>query len=124
VILSNDTQTSEYSQSFTYGNSLSYYVTLASTPNPQAPIDTAFSFTLFDGNFNPVSNPNSPSGQAFTINIDGTTGNQTLATYFPPPPILVGQVIPEPSSVVLLGVGVGVVAGWGRWRGRRGRCAA
>jgi hypothetical protein len=120
VIMTNDQTFNDYLQTFTYGTQMSFDVTLASAPNPLVPIDTTFSFFLYDANGNPISNANSPSGEAFDININGQTGAETLVPYFPPPPITIKGTIPEPSSVLQLGAGLGALVGWSRRR-RRGR---
>ena len=95
-------------------------MTLTSTAGNSSSPDTAFAFYLFDANGNPISNSNSPSREAFDIIISGQTGGTTLVHYYPPPPMTVATTsVPEPSSMVLMGMGLGAVAGWGRRLGRR-----
>jgi PEP-CTERM motif len=102
-----------YFQSLTFGTFIDYIVTLTSTAGDPSSADTTFSFYLFDANGNPISNSNSPSGEAFDINIEGPSGTfDPPAVFFPPPPITLVQingVVPEPSSIVLLGIGLGAI---------------
>jgi PEP-CTERM motif len=99
-----------YFESLTYGTFLSYQVTLTSTPGDMSSADTLYSLYLFDASGNPISGPNSPSGEAFDINIQGPSGAfDAPVIYSPPPPITVipeNANVPEPSSVVLLGAGL------------------
>ncbi len=107
-----------YFETLTYQTFLSYQVTFTSTPGNSSSPDTTFAFYLFDASGNPISHSNSPSGEAFDININGQTGRATLVPYYPPPPItVVPASVPEPSSMMLMGMGA--VVGWGRWLGRR-----
>jgi hypothetical protein len=119
VVLMNDQTFNDYFESFTYKSKMSFFVTLAASAPSTIPIDTTFSFFLFDQNGNPISNSNSPSGEAFDLNINGLTGVATLVPYYPPPPIVILQGVPEPSSVLLLGLGAAAVVGLGRLRGAR-----
>ncbi|HZW34638.1 MAG TPA: NF038129 family PEP-CTERM protein [Isosphaeraceae bacterium] len=105
-----------YFETLTYGSTLSFQVTLSSTAGSPSSADTLFAFYLFDSAGNPVSGPNSPSGEILDINIQGPSGTFDTPVTYPPPAITLISV-PEPSSVVLLGLGAGVVAGLGRWRG-------
>ncbi|MFI5455755.1 MAG: NF038129 family PEP-CTERM protein [Isosphaerales bacterium] len=111
-----------YSESLVYGSSLSFHVTLSSNPGSSSSADTLFAFYLFDANGNPVSGPNSPSGEILDINIQGPSGTFDTPVTYPPPAITATQMsssVPEPSSMVLLGVGLGAIVGWSRWRGWR-----
>lgn len=119
VIAMNDQTFNDYFETFTYGSQLSFFVTLAASAPSSIPIDTTFSFFLYDQNGNPISNSSSPSGEALDLNIDGLTGVATLVGYFPPPPIVVLAGVPEPSGVLLLGLGGAVLAGLG-WLRRGG----
>jgi hypothetical protein len=93
-------------EALTYGTSLTFQVTLTSTAGTSSSADTLFSFYLFDANGNPISSSNSPSGEALDINIEGPSGAfDPPVLYSPPPTIIVTQAVPEPSSVVLLGLG-------------------
>jgi hypothetical protein len=119
VVLKNDQTFNDYYEAFTYKSKMSFFVTLAASAPSTIPIDTTFSFFLYDRNGNPISNSNSPSGEAFDLNINGLTGAATLVPYYPPPTMTVLQGVPEPSSVLLLGLGATAVAGLGRLRGPR-----
>jgi hypothetical protein len=102
---------SMYFESLTYGHTLSYQVTLTGAGLSKA-ADTLFSFYLFDSVGNPVSGPSSPSGEILDINIQGPTGVIDTPVTYPPPPITVTTAsVPELSGVVLLGVGLGAMAG-------------
>ena len=63
-----------YYESVTYGDSLTFQVTLTSTPGDMSAADTLFSFYLLDANGNPISSSASPSGEALDINIEGASG--------------------------------------------------
>jgi len=111
-----------YFEALTYGSSLSFQVALSSTPGSSSSADTLFAFYLFDSSGNPVSGPNSPSGEILDINIQGPSGAFDTPVTYSPPTITatqVSSVVPEPSSMVLLGVGLGAIVGWSRWRGGR-----
>ena len=98
-----------YYESVTYGDSLTFQVTLTSTPGDMSAADTLFSFYLLDANGNPISSSASPSGEALDINIEGASGAfDAPVTYAPPPSSItvVGQAVPEPSSIVMFGVGL------------------
>jgi hypothetical protein len=106
-----------YSEGFTYGSSISFQVTLTTTPGAVSSADTLFSFYLFDVNGNPLSNSNSPSGELLDINIHGPSGTFDAPVTFGPPTItatLVTAGVPEPSSLLLLGISVGTLLAWSR----------
>ena len=105
-------------QNFTFGNSLSFDVTLSgnlANPNPGA----EFSLTLYDQNGNPVlsANPNYPGVVTIDVNSDGTqtvtVGSQASAT---PGGVAAS---PEPSSMVLLSACMVGLGGCWLWRKRR-----
>ena len=126
VIMDNQNP-SLYFETTTYASALSFQVTLSSTAGTTSSADTLFAFYLFDSTGAPVSGPGSPSGEILDINIQGPSGAFDTPVTYPPPTITVTQVIsvvPEPSSMVLLGVGLGASMGWGRWRRRRNDRAA
>ncbi len=120
VFMDNGSGFADYFHPFTYGSFLSFYLTLSlPIPNPGAATGTTFSFLMYS---DPYGNNSIPAGggPAFTINVDPAAGPGQPQQYIPPPTLIIGQgSVPEPSSVVLLGVALAGSAGWAcRRRGR------
>ena len=112
LTLDNGTATNELTQGFTFGTSIAFLVTLSGPavggPAPGPEDGSTFAFTLFDDSGTPFSS--GPGGSIVTIDIDGASGATTGTAYAPfdsPGPTAVVRAIsvPEPSSLVLLGLG-------------------
>ena len=118
VFMDNASGLADYFHPFLYGNSLSFLVTLSlPTPNPGAAIGTTFSFLMYS---DPYGNNSIPpgGGPAFTINVDPADGPGTPLQYIASPTLNVVSSVAEPSSMMLLSLGLslGGLAGWARQR--------
>ena len=114
----NNTAFSEIGQDFVIGSFFDIFVTLSGTeigPGAVGPFSgTVFSFTVYD------SGSGMESGTVtINPNVDGS-GNPIIdGSLLNTPSSPNVSIIPEPSSVVLLGLGLGTVAVIGRLRNRR-----
>ena len=135
---------SDFQQAFTYGTTLSFVLTLSGSEvmsgSPTTPFTgTVFSFILEDANQNGLNSGPLYPGEAFDIYVNPSGGSLMVAPNdpylaggpvlgFPPatggpyPAVTIAPYtasVPEPSSVVLLGLGLGAVAVIGRFSRRR-----
>jgi PEP-CTERM motif len=107
-----------------YGNSFSFDLRLSgpaiNMPDPTDPFGTTFSLFVYDSGFNPELTTN-PAGSVLDINILPFGAGTSVTTYpsgqGQPPAATVTQTnggIPEPSSLLLLGLGLTAAAAYGR----------
>ena len=120
-------------QNFSYGSTFSFEVTLSGSEigntSSGASTGTIFSFFLEDQNGNYLSNgpPFSGGGQAFDIFVNPSgAGTGTLVDNYGPlnsngPTVTITPcaAVPEPSSMILMGLGLGAVVVIRRSRGQR-----
>lgn len=123
VSIANTTGFNDAFQQLTYGSTITFDLTLSVTGSS---LDgTTFAFTMYDSNFNTLST--GPSGEAVDVTVYSQNSTPTITGPFGPatgnyPTVTIeplSPAIPEPSSIVLLGVGLGAVAVVGRFRMRR-----
>lgn len=123
VTADNSAATNELTQDFSVGSFFDVFVTLSGPevgPGATGPWSgTEFGLTLFDSNgqlegVTLIVNPN--TDQFGNPIVDGTVGIVTTG------PVRV-NLIPEPSGVVLMGLGLGTIAGIGLLRRRRDQAA-
>ena len=124
-VTANNTQpANELIQNFSVGSFFDVFVTLSGSeigPGAVGPFTgTVFNLSVFDSGVGNVGatltvNPN-VDGNGNPI-IDGTVGIMTTGPQVQV--ILVSGTVPEPTSVVLLGIGLVVIAGRSRFRNRR-----
>jgi hypothetical protein len=129
---------SEYTQAFTFGNTLSFNLTFSGSDVDSTPetSNSVFAFTMYDSNFNGLNQGPLTGGEAFDVyfNPDGTvtvSPNQPTDSPVPGyapvsnagPFVTIGPQVatPEPASIALLGGGM---AGLGLFRRRRNRRTA
>jgi hypothetical protein len=113
----NDQPTNDYNGGFTYGNSISFDVTLSgpalSGGAPPGATST-FSFTLYDSSGNPTST--GPGGSIVTIVIN--EGGSTTGTAYSSTASVNPQVVPEPATLLLSVISIGTLSGWYKLRRR------
>ena len=119
MTIANSTGFNDALQPFTYGTTISFELTISLSATSSA--GTTFSFYFLDSNFGGYST--GPSGEALDITVYSPS-NVATSIYGPTtggttPSVTVSSAVPEPSGVVLLGVGVAATAAWGRRRARR-----
>lgn len=131
---------SDFQQAFTYGTTLSFVLTFSGTEvmsgNPAIPFTgTVFSFILEDANQDGLNSGPLYPGEAFDIYVNPSGGTLLVAPNdpylaggpvpgFPPatgglyPAVTIApfSAVPEPSSVVMLGLGLGAMTVVGRFR--------
>jgi hypothetical protein len=119
VAINNGTAFNDMLQNFNYSAGFSFDVTFSGpaldTPDPSKP-GTTFSLTLWDmpdGGGDPIF-PVDESGAALLININ-PDGSRSVTSA---PQVNVTP-IPEPTSLVLFGVGLAGLAVYRRWRGKQ-----
>lgn len=108
VTLTNSSALNEYFQQFTYGDSLSFLLSLTgpalSSPNGTANAGTVFGLGLYDETQSPIlTDQGSTTGFAgqVDLNLDGST----TATAFPngnQPGVVTIQTVPEPATGMLV----------------------
>jgi hypothetical protein len=115
VTFDNGTAFNDYFEGFTYSSILSFQVSLygpaLSSPDGTSTSGSTFAFSMFSdaAGTMPVLTTNTTEGFAFTIdvNLDGTT---TVTNFSPQTTVVpaTAPVIPEPSTLPLMAVGVGL----------------
>lgn len=108
-----------YSPNFTYGDFISFQVTLSWS----APVDpsnpSAFHFYMFDSGNNPVLTtvgPNNAAGWAGELDVPSSPGPATYTSYSPQLTITPAASIPEPATLLFAISGVLVLGGLRRRR--------
>jgi hypothetical protein len=117
VLFDNGTGYNDYFQTFTYGSTLSFEISLfgpaLSAPDGISTSGSAFAFSLFSdpAGTTPVLTSDLTDGFAYTVNVnlDGTT---TATDYL----IQSTTPVPEPSSITLFLIGYGCLFGLSKAR--------
>jgi hypothetical protein len=107
VTLVNDTSFNDYFQQFTYGDFFSFVLSLSGpaldSPNGTAQSGSTFGLELNDSNQSPILTNDTVAGQVL-VNLDGSTTPQPIPTAAGGVSVVGFQVIPEPGTMVLLGL--------------------
>jgi hypothetical protein len=112
LTFNNGTAFNDYFEGFNYGSTLSFQVSLdgpaLSSPDGMSSSGSTFAFSMFSDAAGtiPTLTTNTAAGFAFTIdvNLDGTT---TVTNYSAQTTVVpITGAVPEPSTLVLLGIGV------------------
>jgi hypothetical protein len=127
VSFTNGPPPNDYTQASTYGNSLSFDVTLSGAAvGGSAPAGSTFAFSLLDSSGNPYST--GPNGATVTIDINPS--GTTTSTSYPPasgggPTATASLVtaVPEPATLWSMSLGLGTLLGWCALRHRRASAA-
>jgi hypothetical protein len=112
LTFSNATAVNEVFQQFTFGSLFSFVLSLSgpalSSPNGTAAGST-FGVGLFDSSGQIAILTNQASGTGFAgtvdVNLDGTTTATSFPTGSGGPPVVTFQALPEPGTMLLLGLG-------------------
>jgi len=109
LLFDNGTPTNEITQGIVFGAAISFDVTVSGPAvESSGPDATTFFLTLFDASQNPYST--GPGGAIATIDInaDGSTTPTTYAPLVVPGPTatITASAVPEPSAIVLAGLGM------------------
>jgi hypothetical protein len=122
VTFDNGTSFNDYFDDFTFGTTLSFDVSLygpaLSTPDGVSTSDSTFAFSMFSDAAGtiPALTTDTTDGFAFTIlvNLDGST---TVTNYSPQTGVSPQtNAVPEPSGLILVGMGMTVILGVSRLR--------
>jgi hypothetical protein len=121
LTIDNSTAFNDYFEGFTYGNAISFLITLGgpaiNSPNLTATSGSTFGFGMFDATgVNPLLTSD-PNGNAFTIDVrlDGTT---SVTGFSPNAQVTLAQPVPEPTSGSLLALVLAATVG-ALWANRR-----
>jgi len=126
VMFDNGTGFNDYFEGFTYGSTLLFDVSLfgpaLTSPNGTSTSGSTLAFSMFSDPAGtiPTLTSDTTDGFAFiaNVNLDGTT---TVTNFSPETSVSTASAVPEPSSVVLLGIALALIGAL-VWFKRRGPC--
>lgn len=128
LTIDNSTQFNDYFQGFNYGTTINFLLTFGggavTSPNGTSTSGSTFGFGMFDSTGNNPLLTTDPNGNTFTValNLDGSATPSTFpSTLSGGPAAATVQATPEPSSFVLLLIGLaGMLVGSRRCQSRQG----